>query len=418
VKVRSPSVARTAVTFVVLGVLALAVVGAAGLVTINRIAHDRAVGDAKQLTEVAANIVDRRLQDGLLTGDAEATLAVAGVVYDAVLFDPVDGVTIRQGDGTVVYADDPDRIGEVDPLSAAETAVLHGAPPLTREDGSSMEVARGMTTPGGVPLLFQTSIRLGWVDGVEGEVREAFAPRLVFALIVLAVLAGLLAWGLAVRVLRAARERESLLQRAVDAQDRERRRIAGDLHDGPVQELAGLSMSLAARAEAAEDEASAQAFRDAAASVRGSVRTLRSAIVGVYPPNLQQAGLVAAITDLSSRLTNEGVEVTLDLDAHGGFGAEVDQLLYRACLEGLRNVEAHAGATRVAIHLDGQPGRAELVVSDDGVGIDDEASARARGEGHVGLTILDDLVRDAGGELRVERPGAGGTVLRVEVPVP
>ncbi|HEX2174585.1 MAG TPA: histidine kinase, partial [Nocardioidaceae bacterium] len=49
-------------------------------------------------------------------------------------------------------------------------------------------------------------------------------------------------------------EREALMQAAVDASFRERRRIAGDLHDGPVQEMAGLSFALSARAEATKDE--------------------------------------------------------------------------------------------------------------------------------------------------------------------
>ena len=66
-----------------------------------------------------------------------------------------------------------------------------------------------------------------------------------------------IAWMLARRVRTAQRERERLMQRAIESSDRERRRIAGDLHDGPVQELAGLSMRLSASAEQADDEAAA-----------------------------------------------------------------------------------------------------------------------------------------------------------------
>ena len=99
-------------------------------------------------------------------------------------------------------------------------------------------------------------------------------------LVALALLMVPIAWILARRVRTAQRERERLMQRAIESSDRERRRIAGDLHDGPVQELAGLSMRLSASAEQVADEGSATVLRDSASAVRGSVPTRPSAIVG------------------------------------------------------------------------------------------------------------------------------------------
>jgi signal transduction histidine kinase len=94
----------------------------------------------------------------------------------------------------------------------------------------------------------------------------------------------------------------------------------------------------------------------------------------------------------------------------------VDELLYRACQEILRNVEKHAAATTVHVVVRRDGDRAVLEVRDDGRGFIVEDAAQARAEGHMGMEILADLVRDAGGELTIG-PGedGGGTVVRVEV---
>jgi signal transduction histidine kinase len=207
-----------------------------------------------------------------------------------------------------------------------------------------------------------------------------------------------------------------LLQRAVDASDRERRRIAGDLHDGPVQELAGLSMQLSATAERTRDPQAREALHGSAAAVRTGIRTLRSAVVGVYPPNLQQSGLAPALEDLVARPAREGLQVTLEVDPGAAFGVEADELLYRASQEALRNVEVHADASRVAVRVTRERGRGVLEVVDDGKGIAADDEREAREGGHMGLQILRELVRDAGGTLDLSAGKPGGTVMRVEVP--
>lgn len=208
------------------------------------------------------------------------------------------------------------------------------------------------------------------------------------------------------------------MQRAIESSAIERRRIAGDLHDGPVQELSGLSMQLAAAAETAQDPSARETLSTSASAVRGSVKALRSAIVGVYPPNLQQAGLAAALSDLVAQLEHQGIETTLAIDPGLRFPPEIEQLVHRACQEILRNVEEHAEATTVHVAVSGGGGRAMLEVRDDGHGIAPEVAAQAREGGHMGLEIIGDLVRDASGELTVAPGETGvGTAVRVEVPI-
>ena len=410
-----------------LGVLVVVLVTGAGYFVIRRIAVDRAIEDARQLTLLSSRVVEQRVTGGILKGDAFATGEVAAVINTAVLHDPIVHVKLWGPDGTILYSDEPKAIGKKYASGAEELAELGKdetsaeisdltAPENTYEEGSGplLEVYTPIWTPGGDKLLFETYQRYSSIDEQRQQLLRSFLPVLVIALIALALLLIPLGWILARRLQRSAREREEALQRSLDVSDRERRRIAGDLHDGPVQELAGLSMRLSASAEGTADPAQQQVLRESATAVRGSVRTLRSAIVGVYPPNLEASGLGPALEDLTSRLRHEGLSVSLDVSDPAGYGSVVDQLLYRVCQEALRNVEKHAGASEVFVSVGRDDGSAVLTVTDDGRGI----PAEAAGEGHMGLQIVDDLVRDAGGTLAVAQGPSGGTVVRVEVPTP
>jgi len=425
---RPPSVVRTVIAFAVLGALVVVLVGLAGYFVIRKVAVDRAIAQARELTTFSADVVESRVQDGIVTGDAAATGTISQVIRDAVLHDPVVHVKLWGPDGTILYSDELKAIGqrfesgadelqelgdgevsaEISDLTAPENKYEQGAGPL-------LEVYTPIKTPGGTRLLFETYQRYSSIDEQRQQLLRDFVPVLIVAVVAVAACLIPLGWVLAVRLQRAGRAREDALQRSLDVSDRERRRIAGDLHDGPVQELAGLSMRLSAAAEQATEPEDQEVLRESASAVRGSVRTMRSAVVGVYPPILRTAGLGQAIADLTARLRHEGLEVTLDVQEPNG-GAVVDQLLYRACQEALRNVEKHAGAARVAVTVRRERSSAVLEVSDDGRGIG-EAGASVDG-GHVGLQILRDLVGDAGGTMTVLSPPAGGTVVRVEVPAP
>jgi two-component system NarL family sensor kinase len=422
---RSTSVARTVTVFVLLGVLVIVLVAGAGYFVIRRIAVDRAIEDAQQLTLLSSRVVQQRLTNGILTGDAEATGEIAGLMHSAVIRDPIEHVKLWGPDGTILYSDETQAIGKRYASGAAELEELDQgqtsaeisdltAPENRYESGSGplLEVYTAIETPNKKPLLFETYQRYSSIDEQRQQLLRDFLPVLVIALIALALLLIPLGWILARRLQRASRERAEALQRSLDMSDRERRRIAGDLHDGPVQELAGVSMRLSASAEGATDPSERAMLRDSATAVRGSVRTLRSAIVGVYPPNLEASGLGPALEDLTSRLPHEGLDVSLDVADPGGYGSLVDQLLYRVCREALRNVEKHANASHVSVRVERDGSSAVLEVADDGRGLPSDTPE----EGHLGLQIVDDLVRDAGGTLSAAAAPGGGTVVRVEVP--
>lgn len=415
--------------FVLLGLVVLTVVGAVGVLVLRRLATDQAIDEARQVTELSARVVEHEVTDGLLTGDAGARGDVASIVVDAVLHDPIVRVKLWTQDGTIVYSDEARLIGTRYELGADELQVLRdggvtadvsdlNAPEnrFERPFGELLEVYTPISTPNGTPLLFETYQRSASISASGRDLLGVFAPVLIAALIALGVLLIPLAWILARRVQRAQQDRERLLERTIDVRDRERRRIAGDLHDGPVQELAGVAMQLSARAARSSDAPSHDVLAESASAVRRSVRTLRSAIVGIYPPDLQQAGLGPALSDLTARLAHEGLDVSLDIDVPDGFTGEVDELLYRACQEALRNVEAHAGASSVSVAVRREGARAVLEVTDDGRGLGSSEANDGPGAGHFGLQILRDMVLDAGGELALSERTGGGVVVHVEVP--
>jgi len=109
-----------------------------------------------------------------------------------------------------------------------------------------------------------------------------------------------LAYGLGRRLQRGHDERERLLARAIEASDNERRRIAADLHDGIVQDLAGVAFGLAPLAARAGSD-DRKVLDGSVQRLRQGVRELRTLLVEIHPPRLESAGLESALDDLLSR---------------------------------------------------------------------------------------------------------------------
>jgi signal transduction histidine kinase len=206
-----------------------------------------------------------------------------------------------------------------------------------------------------------------------------------------------------------------LLANAVDASAQERRRIASDLHDGVVQNVAGVAFGLAPLAQNAErrgEDEDAAELRRSIAQLRQGVRDMRTLLVEIHPPNLESVGLEAALHDLLSPLEQRGIKTTLKIDVGGRGEDRVEALVYRAAREAIRNVQAHANASSIHVAVTHPtPGAMRLVVRDDGRGFAAADRERAGVEGHLGLTLLDGLVEQAGGRLMIfSEPGAGTTV--------
>lgn len=431
---RRPATVRGAVVqFAVSGLVVLVLLGGAAVLVLRQEGRDESIRDARTLTQaLGLGVVEQSLDDGLLVGDEQAVDQFDRAIRRGVLSDQVVRVKIWSRDGRVIYSDEPRLIGSVYPLGEEELAALdRGGTEAELSDLSEpenrfersyrelLEVYLPIVTPGGERVLFETYQPFDSITASGRKIWLQFTPALILALVLLWLIQLPLALSLARRVRESQRERESLLRQAIESSDAERRRIAADLHDGVVQDLAGISYGLSAAADRVPPEESsgvATTLRSAATSTRQSMRRLRSLLVEIYPPNLQTVGLAAAITDLTAPLTASGTEVRVDVPADLRLRAPVEALLFRGAQEALRNVAKHAGAGTVDVRVEQVNGVVRLQVDDDGQGFSPEALEERRAEGHLGLRLLGDLAERAGGSLEIVPTPGVGTRLRLVVP--
>jgi signal transduction histidine kinase len=419
------------VQFMLVGAAALAIVAVALSVASQRVGQREAIVDTRSEALVKARgLVEPTLADGLLEGDPAAVQALDDIVTSDVLTSSLVRVKVWSEDGTILYSDEPRLIGSTyelgdDDREALESGYVDAeisdlSKPENRFErtrGKLLEVYLPISTPSGQKVLFEAYFLYDRVEDSGRRVWRSFAPIALGALVALEIVQIPLAYSLARRLRTRQLEREDLLNRAVDASEHERQRIARDLHDGVVQDLAGVSYSLAALARDPSQPATEE-LASAADNVRTSIEALRTLLVELYPPNLADEGLVAATTDLLARARAVGLDATADTSGLAEEPSlEVSRLLYRTVQEALRNVITHAGATSVRVTLAMEDEVAWAEVRDDGVGFDVVAARRAAAGGHVGLLGIADLIEDAGGRLDLTSSPGTGTTVRIEVPV-
>lgn len=212
---------------------------------------------------------------------------------------------------------------------------------------------------------------------------------------------------------------EELAAATVAAQETERRRLAGDLHDGVTQAIASLAFHLSAAelalSEGDLDYVTAQ-VRAAQEVADLAFAETRSAISGLHSPVLEDLGLPAGLLSMARKVPNLAVDVdTEDL----ALPAHMENALFRIAQEAVQNAAKHAQAERAGITLRRQGRSVVLRVSDDGQGFDAPGLASSppgRGSAQYGLKGMHERVQLLGGHLSVSsRPGAG-CVVEVVIP--
>lgn len=320
------------------------------------------------------------------------------------------------------------RTGEL-----AELATWLSAPTQNRQDLSSV-LAAVLGDPH-LQLVFWVPERKRYVDlaGVWAELPDADAARSSIAIELMGDLIGaviydsdligdpelvrtagrLVALGVERERLTAAlrateqslrRSRERLLETA----DRERRRIAQDLHDGLQVKLVLLAVEAQ---QLANQLAAASPVRERATELRRRIdfaaAELRSLVHAVMPSALVERGLGFAAEDLVDRLP---VPAELHLGAIGVLPASVSSTAYFVVAEALTNVVRHAAATKVVVRLDEMDGTLMIEVTDNGRG-------GASREGGTGLRGLVDRVDVLGGTFTLFSPVGSGTTISVRLAV-
>ncbi|OBK65641.1 GAF domain-containing sensor histidine kinase [Mycolicibacterium fortuitum] len=279
---------------------------------------------------------------------------------------------------------------------------------LRGRDFTSMVSVPMETGPGG----------LVGVLNVHTVDRREFTPRDIELLLVIGrLIAGALHQARLHRQL-VARERahENFVEQVIEAQELERRRLAGDIHDGISQRLVTLSYRLDAAARAVEPDAVAEQLAAARELVALTLQEARAAISGLRPPVLDDLGLSGGLASLARSIPRIPIDVDL---AETRVPDHIELALYRIAQECLQNVIKHAEADRARLTFSVDDGVARLEIVDDGMGFDTFEHPLGSDEmGGYGLLSMAERAEIVGGRLHIRsRPGAGTTVT-ASIPLP
>ena len=213
---------------------------------------------------------------------------------------------------------------------------------------------------------------------------------------------------------RAARQRALM----VAAEEEQRRLLAQELHDEPLQLFLHLArkLELLSHSDGVSEEAAKSLEETRARSLEAATR-LRTIAKGLRPPALDQLGLVPALTGYLSEAEEES-GILLDLAVSGEAGRlspEIELGAFRIAQEAVRNAIRHAGAGKVRVEVAFAPGSLEVEIVDDGVGVDQPVEADA-GD-HLGLVGMSERASQLGGSLEVTGVRGKGTAVRASLPL-
>jgi signal transduction histidine kinase/ligand-binding sensor domain-containing protein len=212
------------------------------------------------------------------------------------------------------------------------------------------------------------------------------------------------------------REISALNERLMKAQEQERIRIAGELHDGVMQQMLAVTMMLGtAKRQIADDSDAKTVIDKIQEKVIQAGTDIRRLSHGLHPPALQQAGLPDAVRAYCEQFgTASGIPVSCEFDDSArdlSRGAAL--ALFRILQEALGNAAKHAQARHVTVRLTRSADTVRLSVTDDGVGFD---RSRLSPSGGLGLITMRERAGQLSGTFEVESAPGRGTTIRVAIP--
>jgi signal transduction histidine kinase len=413
------------VRFLLVGLLTLAVVSAPSALLMQHLARQHTLEGLEDSAEMMAqNMIAPLVDDAFLAGDPRAGRVLDRVAQARVADGSVVRLTVWDRSGLVLYSDASDLVGRLFPNHDWDDALLvdgltvssfedDGVPQSRYEHdgGRFVEVDTPFRSASGHDLIFEAYYPAEIVHAQQRDMLLKLLPVGLGTLLVLQIGQLPPAIRLARRIQGLQVGRRNLLHQAAAASDLERRRIARDLHDDVIQELAGVSYSLEA-VEKGVGPADRPVLDRARSVLRSSVRDLRTMLSELYPADLDMVGLPAALDKLADGLRAQGVRVQVDVAKDLSVPPGHATLLYRVARESLTNAAKHAHPAEVAVRLSQASECVVLEIADDGDGFDTAAVDAAAVEGHLGLRLIRDTVGEAGGTVEVgSEPGVGTRVV-------
>jgi len=411
--------------FLSASIVVLIVIGVGTVFVARTLAQAETLRAAEDNSDRMARLVVAPLLADALAGNPQRRDELDRAIRLRLADGNISEIVVWRPDGLVVFADNPAVVGRTFPVpEQVEPAIsqgvvssnvdigddTHSLPPDTR----LVEVYVPLDAPGLPRLAFEVYYSATQLDARAATLSVELLLLGVIPLVVLQLIQIPIATRLSRRVSRQEAERVTLLARTLSASERERQRIASDLHDGVVQDLAGVGYAISALAGGRSESERAMAER-CATTVQDAVAGLRQLMVDIYPPELTGPGLLAEIEQLARPLRAQGIGVEIEIGSLPDLEAEVVATVYRVVRETLLNVAKHAHAGHVGIRLVPAGRGVRLRITDDGVGVGVGVLDR-RSDGHFGLTLLADRVSDLGGTFTVQPGARGGTVTETVLP--
>ncbi|TFD07682.1 MULTISPECIES: sensor histidine kinase [unclassified Cryobacterium] len=405
--------------FLAVGIVAMVFVAIPAALWVRELsvrnAMDNAIQHAQRLADYS---VGPLLSDAIIAGDPGATRRLDDRLAPRISDGSIVRVKVWDPSGRIVYSDVPKLIGQEFTLpSWAPELLASGKGRATlgiqtdpgdeneKEAGELVEVYVRASSARGDPLIFEAYFNDDAVRDEQSALVVGLIPAFLLSLGALQLAQLFPAVQLARRIQNHQSTKRQLLQHAIEASDLERQRIARDLHDDVIQDLAGLSYALEAeeRHSALENRA---LFGQAKAILQKNVQTLRAMTTELYPPDLEELGLPAALTRLTAPLIERGIVVKLHIPDDCDLDRDRAAMFYRVAREVLANTMKHARAGVLELTLMQDDDRTILLIHDNGCGFNLSADAP---DNHLGLRIMRDTIQVAGGSLEVRSWMGGGT---------
>jgi len=216
---------------------------------------------------------------------------------------------------------------------------------------------------------------------------------------------------------RHGREIGALNERMTKAQEQERIRIAGELHDGVMQQMHAVTMMLGtAKRKIARNpkdaEASIEKIQQKVIQTGTEIRRMSH---GLHPPLLQHHGLPEALRSYCDQFSRaSGIAVSCEPEESArDLSPGAALALFRITQEALGNAAKYASAKHIRVHLERADGTITLTVSDDGVGFDRSRSVAGSG---LGLVMMRERAGQLNGTFEFKSAPGRGTIIKVLIP--
>lgn len=207
--------------------------------------------------------------------------------------------------------------------------------------------------------------------------------------------------------------RRALLHRLLDTSDAERRRLAMDLHDDAVQQIAAAAILVEGLQRHRDSPHLTDRLSAAEVALRGALGSLRRLVFELSPPELVESGLEGAVRSAADYLfadTDTSVTITVELALE--LPMTVQTTAFRIVAEALTNTYKHAQAEQVWVRVSARGSELVIEVADDGIGLQQTGAP-----GHIGLRSMQERAAAQGGTCSISSVGDDpGTMVRAVIP--